>query len=94
MTRSHTGPPPPRTRAQEVHDFKERVFSGFDLLQILEQEGIGVGAAMFLVERAELQAAQRDEVRELTFAADLRVRDVQEALTQLMGARTRRAILR
>ena len=78
---------PPRTREQEVVDFKKRVFSGMDLLQFFEMEGIGVGAAMHLVLRAEIRAVQHPEYRDLTFNPDLTVRDVKEALTQLMGAR-------
>lgn len=77
-------------RAQDVADFQQRVFSGYDLLQVFDLEGIGVGASMYLVQRAELEAATRPEIRKLTFAPDLRVKDVQEALTRLMGGVTPR----
>lgn len=84
-------PPLARTREEEIAEFKERVFSGYDLLHIFDLAGVGVGAAMTLAVQAEINA-EHPGYRDLSFAPDLTVRDVQEALTKLMGARTKRPI--
>lgn len=73
-------------RARDIDEFKQRVFSGYDLLHILDIAGVGVGAAMTLVMQAEINAT-RPEYRDLTFRPDLTVPDVQEALMRLMGSR-------
>ena len=87
MSHTRTRAATPRNREEEVADFKDRVFSGFDLLQFFDEVGVGVGATMYRVQRAEIQSEQHSEVRSLTFAHDLRVQDVEEALMQLMGAK-------
>lgn len=63
-------------RPAEIRAFMGRVFSGHDLLHIMDLEGIGVGATMLLVERIDTA----DHGRPLTFSADVSVAQVKEAL--------------
>ena len=62
---------------QEVADFSERVFSGADLLAIMDWAGTGVGSTMHIVAEIELeQARPARTLRKWTFEKDLTVERV------------------
>jgi len=44
------------THEEEVTAFCKRVFSGRDLLQLMDEEGVGVGATMQIVDEAETRS--------------------------------------
>lgn len=44
-----------------ITKFSRRQFSGYDVLQFMEEEGIGVGATMHIVEEAERQHERNPE---------------------------------
>lgn len=70
-------------RAAEVEAFKQRVFSGMDLLMLMESVGVGVGATMHEVDTHEIRRKNRPETyRTFDFDSDITVDEVKEALAR------------
>lgn len=49
-------------RSEEVKQFCERIFTGRDLLQFMDEEGIGVGATMSIVADAERKHERNPDI--------------------------------
>jgi hypothetical protein len=49
-------------RSEEVAAFCERIFTGRDLLQFMDEEGIGVGATMQIVADAERKHERHPDI--------------------------------
>jgi hypothetical protein len=71
--------------------FKRRVFSGEDVLQLLEAQGLNPQAVLHLAETAE-RIQHNGFQPDWTFSKDLTTEDVREALAHLLGAQRPRKV--
>lgn len=57
---------------EEVANFKKRVFSGYDVLMLMDEIGVGVGSTMHIVREHELRREKHPDIyRAFTYQGDV-----------------------